>query len=182
MYPDYINKNPSFCQEDNLAIIYWIAYMCMSNNSSSSGIHSATDNNIETASMDYTAFHQDTKIEFVDIKTIYISEDEESEEVDDIDVELLCEADEAAISKRYQVFFDSWIMNKFLKWNCTLSSSTTFTYRLKWCQLGRGENIVNIGQKERAAATQHFKDIELELIEKLILEELTYGEHANELK
>ena len=81
MYPDYINENPSFRQEDNLAIRYWIAYMCMSNNSSSSGIHSTTDNNIETASMDYAAFHQDTKIEFVDIKKIYISEDEESEEV-----------------------------------------------------------------------------------------------------
>ena len=48
--------------------------------------------------------------------------------------------------------------------------------------MGRGENIVDIGQKERAAATQHFKDIELELIEKLILEELTHGEHANEFK
>ena len=48
--------------------------------------------------------------------------------------------------------------------------------------MGRGKNIVNIGQKERAAATQHLKDIELELIEKVMLEELTHGEHAKEFK
>ena len=40
----------------------------MSNNSSSSGIHLTTDNNIETASIDYTLFHQDTNLEFVDVK------------------------------------------------------------------------------------------------------------------
>ena len=55
----------------------------------------------------------------------------------------------------------------------------TSTYRLKCCNLGSNENIVNIGQKERAAATQHFKDI---MLEKLILEELTRAEHANEFK
>ena len=161
IHPDDMNENLSFRQEENLAIRYWIAYMCMSNNSSSSGIHSTTDNNIEAASIDYTVFHQDTKLEFVDVKnclgnfsynnewealliaklftgtkTKYISEYEESEEVDDIDVELPCEADEAAISKRYQTFFDSWIMNKLKEWNCTLSSSTSFTYRLKCCHFG----------------------------------------------
>ena len=106
MHPDDINGNISFRQEENLAIRYWIAYMCMSNNSSSSRNHSTTDNNIETASIDYTVFHQDAKLEFVDVrnclgnfsynnecealliaklfkgtKTKYISEDEESEEV-----------------------------------------------------------------------------------------------------
>ena len=97
---------------------------------------------MNTASIDYTVFHQDTNLEFVDVKnclgnfnynnewealliaklfkgtkTKYISEDEESEEVDDTDVELPCEADEAAVSKRYQAFFDSWIMNKLKEWN-----------------------------------------------------------------
>ena len=42
-------------------------------------------------------------------------------------------------------------------------------------RIGGVENIVNIDQKEGAAATQHLKDIELELTEKLILEELAYG-------
>ena len=101
----------------------------MSNNSSSPGIHSTTDNNIEAASIDYAVFHQDTNLEFVDVKncltsfsyhndwealliaklfkgtkTKYIAENEESEEVDDTDVELPCEADEEANSKRYQTF------------------------------------------------------------------------------
>ena len=48
--------------------------------------------------------------------------------------------------------------------------------------MGRGKNFVYIGQKEGAAATQHLKDIELELTEKLILEELAYGEHAKGFK
>ena len=48
--------------------------------------------------------------------------------------------------------------------------------------MGRGKNIVYIGQKEGAAATQHLKDIELELTEKLMLEELAYGEHAKGFK
>ena len=152
-------RKPFIRQEENLAIRYWIAYMCMSNNSSSSRNHSTTDHSIiQTASIDYTVFHQDTKLEFVDvknclgnfsydneweallitklfkgIKTKYISEDEESEDVfffDDTDVELPYEADEATISKSYQTFFDSWIMNKLKEWNFTLSSSTSFTYRL----------------------------------------------------
>ena len=65
---------------------------------------------------------------------------------------------------------------------CTPSSSTYPTYRLQCCRIGRGGNIVNIGQQKRAVATQHFKDIELELIERVILEELTHREHANEFK
>ena len=73
-------------------------------------------------------------------------------------------------------------MNKLKEWKCTLSSSTSSTYRLKYCHLGHGENIANIAQKEQAAATQHLKDIKLELIEKLILEELEHGEYANESK
>ena len=68
MHPDDINENLSFRQEENLAIRYWIAYMCMSNNSSPSRIHSTTGNDIETASIDYTVFHQDTNLEFVDVK------------------------------------------------------------------------------------------------------------------
>ena len=120
----------------------------MSNNSSSSGIHLTTDNKIETASIDYTLFHQDTNLEFVDVKkcltnfsyhnewealligklfqgtkTKYISGDEESEVVDDTDVELPCEAGGAANSRRYQAFFDSWIMNKLREWNCTLRAA-----------------------------------------------------------
>ena len=80
----------------------------MSSSSSPSRIYSTTDNNIETASIDYTVFHQDTNLEFVDVKTCldnfsysnewealliaklwkggtktkYSSEDEESEKVD----------------------------------------------------------------------------------------------------
>ena len=208
MDPDDINEKPSFRQEENLAIRFWIAYMCETNNSSPSRIHSTTDNNTETANIDYTIFHQDTNLEFVDAKNClgnfsysnewealltaklckggnkakYSSEDEESKNVDDAYVDLQCAADEVAISKRYQAFFGSWIMNKLKEWKCSPSSGTSPTYRLQCCHLGRGVNIVNIGQKERAAATQHFKDIKLELIEKVILEELTYGEHANELK
>ena len=114
-------------------------------------------------------------------KAKYSSEVEESENVYDADVDLQCAAGKVAISKRYQAFFDSWIMNKLKEWKFTLSS-TSPTYRLQCCHLVRGENFVNIGQKERAALTQHFKDIKLELIEEVILEELTHGEHANEFK
>ena len=52
-------------------------------------------------------------------------------------------------------------MNKLKEWKFTPSSSTSPIYRLQCCHLGHGENFLNIGQKERAAATQHFKDIEL---------------------
>ena len=71
-------------------------------------------------------------------------------------------------------------MNELKEWKCTLSSSTSPTYRLQYCHFGRGENIVNIGKKERGAVTQHFKNIELESIGKVILEELTQGEHAKD--
>lgn len=72
-------------------------------------------------------------------------------------------------------------MNKLEELKSTLSSSISATYRFKYCHLGHGEKIVNIGQKEWAAATQHFKNIELQLIEKVILEELTYGEYAKQI-
>ena len=42
--------------------------MCLSNDSSLSGIHSATDSSIKTTSIDYTVFHKDTEIKFVNIK------------------------------------------------------------------------------------------------------------------
>ena len=60
---------------------------------------------------------------FQGTKTKYVSEDEESEEVNDTDVELPCEAGGAANSKRYQTFFDSWIMNKLREWNYTLRAA-----------------------------------------------------------
>ena len=105
-------------------------------------------------------------------KPKYSSENKELENVDDKDVDLQCAADEVAISKRYQPFFVSWVMNKLKETKCTPSSSTSPIHRLQCCDLGRGENIVNIGQKERAATKQNFKDNELELIEKVILEGL----------
>ena len=42
--------------------------------------------------------------------------------------------------------------------------------------------MVEILSKEGAAATQHLKEIELHLTEKLILEEFAYREHANQFK
>ena len=42
----------------------------MSNNSLFSGIHSTIDNNIETEHIEYTVFHQDTNLEFVDVKKL----------------------------------------------------------------------------------------------------------------
>ena len=83
---------------------------------------------------------------FKGTKTKYNSENQESEKVDGTDVDLQWEADEATIFKRYQAFYGSWIMNKLKEWKCTLSSSTSSTYRLKCCHLGCCENIVSIGQ------------------------------------
>ena len=88
-------------------------------------------------------------------KPKYSSENKELENVDDKDVDLQCAADEVAISKRYQPFFVSWVMNKLKETKCTPSSSTFPIHRLQCCHLGRGENIVNIGQKERAATKQN---------------------------
>ena len=145
---DDINKNLSFRKDEKLAIRYWIAYICMTNNGLPSRIHSTIDNNIETANIDYIVFYQDTNLEFVDVKNFrgnliysnewaallttklckggtkakYSSEDEGSGNVD-----LQCAADEVAISKRYQAFFGSWIMNKLKEWKCTPSSSTSPT-------------------------------------------------------
>lgn len=63
-------------------------------------------------------------------------------------------------------------MNKLKEWKSTLSSSTSFTYRLNGCHLKRGKSIINIGQNEQAAATHHFNDIQLDLKEKVVLKSL----------
>ena len=63
-------------------------------------------------------------------------------------------------------------MNKLKEWKCTLSSSTCFTCRLNCCHLRCGKNIINIGQNEQPAATHHFKEIQLDLKEKVVLKSL----------
>ena len=69
MHTDDLNESLLFGQEEKLATRYWIAYVCLSDNSSPSGIHSATGNSIKTTSIDYTVFHKETEIKFVNIKS-----------------------------------------------------------------------------------------------------------------
>ena len=86
---------------------------------------------------------------FKGTKTKYNSENQESEKVDGTDVDLQWEADEATIFKRYQAFYGSRIMTIW--------------------------DVVKI----LSVLDKHFKDIELELIEKVILKEMSHEEHAN---
>ena len=61
-------------------------------------------------------------------------------------------------------------------------SNTTCSYRYKSCALGCGSNILENGGKEKAAIERHFREVDLDLIENVLTEKLTYGKKAANFK